>query len=371
MRLSDFNNSKDRRDAVSSEMSIDLSALENVKIEEDISHCENLIGAVSIPVGVAGPIKINGKIKRDAYVPIATTEGALVASISRGCKVVTLSGGADYQIEVVGATRGPVFETDGVLASQNLAKFIHKNFEELAAIAEKTSNHLVLRDIQTQINGPFVYVRFIYDTDEAMGMNMVTIATEKIVSSIEIKTGANCVAVAGNYDVDKKPSWLNFLTGRGRKLHADCRLPADIVKKHLKVNVSDFVKTTIVKCWGGSIVSGSMGYNAHFANIVAGFFAATGQDLAHVVEGSIGITFAKELEDGSLYVSVMLPDVMIGTVGGGTKLSPQKQAVAITGAKNTNELAGVLACAVLAGEISLIASLTEKTLACSHQKLGR
>jgi hydroxymethylglutaryl-CoA reductase (NADPH) len=371
MRLQELKSKEERNKALSNKANVLLNSILDTQVDEKYSHCENLIGGVAIPLGVAGPLMLNGKKKREVYVPLATTEGALVASVNRGCKVATLSGGVNCFVETVGATRGPVFETEGIIKSHQLVSYILKNFDELADEAEETSKHLVLKDVETQINGPFVYVRFVFDTDEAMGMNMVTIATDKLVNYIELKTEAKCVAVAGNYDVDKKPSWLNAIKGRGRRVHAEVVVPKDIVLKELKVKVSELVKTTIIKCWGGSMMSGSMGYNAHFANVVAAFYAATGQDLAHVVEGSLGVTFASENKNGDLYMSIMMPDIMLGTVGGGTNLPTQKEAFNLTTAKSSTELAEVLAGAVLAGELSLLASITEKTLAKSHKKLGR
>jgi len=221
------------------------------------------------------------------------------------------------------------------------------------------------------VNGKYVYLRLVYDTDQAMGMNMVTIATDQIVSFIEEQYNVTCIAVAGNYDIDKKPAWLNFIHGRGRVCQAEVVIPQDLLKEHLKVTSQALSKTVITKCWAGSMMSGSMGFNAHFANIVAAFYAATGQDIAHVVEGSLGITTAEVTDDGDLYFSVYMPDVMLGMIGGGTKLKTQREAINITGAADVNELAEVLVAAVLAGELSLLASITEKTLGRAHKTLGR
>jgi len=286
-------------------------------------------------------------------------------------KVLNLSGGANVEVEVVGATRGSVFETSGIFESRKLVSYIHSHFDELSDSAESTSAHLILKDCFSQVVGNLVYIRFVYDTDEAMGMNMVTIATDNVCKFIEKNTKAKLVAVASNYDVDKKPAYLNSILGRGRKIYADCVIKNDVVQKYLKVSVSEVVKTVNIKCLTGSAVSGSMGFNAHFANIVCAFFIATGQDVAHVVEGSLGITTASVTANNDLYFSVTMPDIMIGMVGGGTGLDSQKEAISICKVKNTNELAMVLGAAVLAGELSLIASITEKTLGVVHKRLGR
>jgi hydroxymethylglutaryl-CoA reductase (NADPH) len=204
-----------------------------------------------------------------------------------------------------------------------------------------------------------------------MGMNMVTIATQALCEFIEQETGFTCVTVAGNFDIDKKPAWLNFIEGRGIKVWAEAILSPEIIKDVLKTTPQKIFDVWYGKCVLGSIMSGSMGFNAHFANIIAAIFIATGQDPAHIVEGSIGVTTTKVLPDGNLYVSVYLPDLMIGTIGGGTKLKTQKEALAIIGAKNVLEFGEVIGAAVLAGEISLLASLAERTLAGAHKKLGR
>jgi len=204
-----------------------------------------------------------------------------------------------------------------------------------------------------------------------MGMNMATIATDKIVSYIENKTKVPCLAISGNFCVDKKPAWLNFISGRGRRVWAEAVVKKDLVKIILKTNPQKLFDVWLAKCMMGSIMSGSMGFNSHFANVVAAFFAATGQDLAHVVEGSMGVTTMKILESGDLYVSVYLPAVMIGTIGGGTKLAIKKEALSIMKVTSSDALAEILGCAVLAGELSLLSSLAEGSLAKAHTRLGR
>jgi hydroxymethylglutaryl-CoA reductase (NADPH) len=204
-----------------------------------------------------------------------------------------------------------------------------------------------------------------------MGMNMVTIATQAIIDVIEEETKIKCLSITGNFCVDKKPGWQNFLNGRGKQVWAEATLSKEAITGILKTIPDELYEVWLSKCLIGSIMSGSMAFNSHFANIVAAFFAATGQDLAHVVEGSLGVTTMKKHANDSLYVSVYLPDVMIGIIGGGTKLKVKQEALAIIGAKSSIELAKVLSGAVLAGEISLLASLAEGSLAKAHQKLGR
>ena len=373
MNLRSQKNHSERRLAIEKELDISLDSVGNtIQDDEESIHCENLIGAIGIPLGIAGPIQIHGSMEcSEIFLPLATTEGALVASVNRGCKVINESGGVSVLVNTVGVTRGPVFAVENIKEGQQLCVWLTRNREELARVAEETSNHLKLKNVSSAHQGRYVYVRFQFDTDQAMGMNMATIATAKMAEYIEKNTPYKLFAIAGNFDTDKKPSWLNIILGRGQVIRADVIIPKEIVAKLLHVESRDIEKTVINKCWGGSIMAGSMGYNAHFANIVAAFFAATGQDLAHISEGALGVTYAEVLENGDLYFSVYVPDILLGTVGGGTKLKAQTEARAITNAKTSQELGEVLGAAVLAGELSLIASIAEGTLSKAHRMLGR
>jgi hydroxymethylglutaryl-CoA reductase (NADPH) len=377
MTLKDFKTTKERRQFLEKELKIKLENVTKAHFEDEKKiNCENLIGATSIPLGVAGPIKISSFAKasedrQNYFIPLATTEGALVASVSRGCKAINLSGGSTSYVEEVGVTRGPVFVTSGTKESFEFKKWLDDNFNILKAEAEKTSSHLKLKKLETRIAGNYVYVRFYFRTGEAMGMNMATIATTAISELIEKNTKVKCLAVSGNFCIDKKPAWLNFISGRGKRVWSEVILKKEIVKEVLKTTPEKFFDVWLSKCMIGSAMSGSLGFNAHFANIVSAFYGATGQDLAHIVEGSMGMTIAKVLENGDLSVSVYLPSVMLGTVGGGTKLKIKQEALSIIGAKNSVELAEVLGGAVLAGEISLLSSLAEGSLSRTHQKLGR
>lgn len=348
------------------------------KIEEaQFKNCENMIGAISIPLGIAGPLRINGdNAKGDYYIPLATTEGALVASISRGCKAITVTGGARVYMENEGITRGLIFKTSGIAESVKLKKWLDDNFSLITQTAASTSSHLKLKKFFTKMVGVNVYVRFSFDTGDAMGMNMATFASKKIADLIYKKTGFSCISLAGNFDIDKKPAWLNFILGRGKQVWAEVTLDEQIVKEVLKTTVSKIHQVAKDKCLVGSILSGSVGFNAHFANCLAALFIACGQDTAHVVEGSLGIT-TTEIIDRSLYISVYIPDLALGTVGGGTALPSQKEALSILSSSkkgvsfSANAFAEIAGATVLAGEISLLASLAEGSLALAHQKLAR
>lgn len=374
--LRDFSSPALRRQFLENKLKISLPNVSQFNFSEtsvEGRNIENLIGATQVPLGIAGPISIvNSPLSiLHYYIPLATTEGALVASVSRGCKAISESGGAMVKVELVGITRGPVFKVDGLEHAGKAKEWVEKNFNLLATITEKTSSHLKLLKIDSSMSGRNLFFRFYFNTSDAMGMNMVTIATTAACQLIEQKTKAQYVAVAGNFDVDKKPSYLNFISGRGRKVWAEVVIPKEVVRTVLKTTSEKIAEIVYRKCLIGSVVSGSLGFNAHIANIIAAIFIATGQDPAHIVEGSQGITSAEVLDNGDLYFSIYLPSFVAGIVGGGTHLPTQQEALKIMQVTSIEEYSQVVAAAVLAGELSLIASLSEGTLAKAHQKLGR
>ncbi len=365
MSLRDYKSVKERRESFGK-----LPHIGSFSLDETIAstrNCENMIGVAQVPMGITGPLNIGD---RNYFIPLATTEGALVASVSRGCKAITESGGAAVLAVRKGATRGPVFKVDSLEENTKLFDFIESHKNDFDRIAKTTSHHIQLLDVYTNSVGLYRFVRFIFDTQDAMGLNMATIATEAIVRFIEEKTGAHCTSLSGNYCVDKKASWLNMTHGRGHEVWAEVKIPNRLVQSLLHTSPDAIFETWVSKCMIGSAISGSMGFNAQYANVLAALFIATGQDPAHVAECSVGITTV-EKQEGTLYMSVYLPDLMVGTVGGGTNLATQKEALHIIGAKSSREFAQVVGAAVLAGEISLLSSLAEGTLAKAHQTLAR
>lgn len=374
--LRDFPSAQKRRQFLEKELKIKLDNISQFTFTEDQAvgrNIENLIGTTQIPLGVAGPLTLRttNHQPRTYYIPLATTEGALVASVSRGCKAVTESGGAKVLIETVGITRGPVFKTKGIEHGSTTKAWIESHISLISQITQKTSSHLKLLKIDCSLVGRNLFLRFYYDTSDAMGMNMATFATEEAVRLIEKETKAECISLAGNFDIDKKPAWLNFILGRGKKVWAEVVLKKEVVKDLLKTTPQKLAEVVYRKNHLGSMMSGSLGFNAHFANVIAAIFIATGQDPAHVVEGSLGVTTAEVVGDGDLYFSIYLPSLVVGTVGGGTHLPTQQEALNLMGATDVLEYSQAVGAAVLACELSLIASLAEGTLAKAHKKLGR
>lgn len=344
-------------------------------------HCENFVGAAQVPMGVAGPLKLlGGRVDGEVWVPLATTEGALLASVNRGCRAIHASGGARIHVEDVGMTRAPVFRTEGLEHTRRFLRWIADNEDVLRRTAESTSRYLRLLDVLPFEFGTTVFLRFRFATGDAMGMNMTTIACDRMVREvIEPETGVPCIALSGNLCVDKKPSAINFQQGRGKRIRAEVELGPEVLQTILKTSSNELVEVQYRKNLLGSIAAGSSGFNAQFANMVAAFFIATGQDVAHVGEGSMGITAIEPRGRDGVLASIFMPDVPIGAIGGGTGLQTQREALRLMGVavdpaapgEATMRLAEILGGTVLAGELSLMAAFTSSDLSGAHERLAR
>ncbi|BDB97419.1 hydroxymethylglutaryl-CoA reductase (NADPH) [Saccharolobus caldissimus] len=352
---------------------IDYSEIKN-------RNAENVIGAAQIPLGIVGPLKVNGDYaKGNFYVPLATTEGALIASVNRGAKAVTLSGGVRVKIFKDEMTRAPIFKFDSIEEIPKFLEFIEKNMDKIYSIVNSTTSHGKLKSITPFVLGNNVWLRFSFETGDAMGMNMVTIVVEEICKFIESSFPTTCVAVSGNMCSDKKQTSVNSLFGRGKTVVAEAILKKDIVENVLHSDVRLIHDINLRKNWLGTARAGSLAqFNAHFANIIAAIFIATGQDLAQLVESSSGYTWT-EVRGEDLYISVTLPSLEVGTVGGGTRLPTQREALSIMGVygsgnpagSNAKKFAEIIAATVLAGELNLLAALANRELGKAHIRLGR
>jgi hydroxymethylglutaryl-CoA reductase (NADPH) len=361
-------------------------------------NCENMIGSVEIPVGLAGPVLVsqvhsstakNQFPTHELYIPLATTEGALVASTSRGCKAITQSGGAAVMLKNNGMTRAPVFACQSGVQAEEFGEWLAQPAQQtmLKTLSEQTSNYLTYLKHESYVRGKQLYTRFYFDTDEAMGMNMVTIALQHALAKMldmyhqsENHAQVRLVSISGNVCADKKSSYINTLLGRGRWLQAEVVIPTAVLSEVLKIqdeSVESIVQAHVAKNLVGSNVAGSFAQNMQAANVVAAFYAATGQDVAHVVDSSMAFTSVEKVDAG-LYVSVTLPNIIIGSVGGGTYLPAQKQAQQIIRPHlpashhiSADQLAISLGVGVLAAEISGLAALATNTLAQAHASLAR
>ena len=370
-----------RRRLVSAETGADLETVGEYAFEaaEAESNIENMLGAAQVPMGVVGPIEIDGgAVEGTKRLPLATTEGALVASVNRGCAAISAGGGATARVLKNEMTRAPVFRVDSVAEASETAAWVKDNTDRLAEAAESTTSHGELRGVTPYVVGDNVFLRFGYETRDAMGMNMATIATRAACEIVTEVTPAELVALSGNLCSDKKPAAINSVEGRGRTVAADVELPRDLVETYFKTTPEAIAEANTRKNHVGSAKAGSLGFNAHTANTVAAAFLATGQDIAQVVEGSNAITTA-DVRDGDLYASLTIASLEVGTVGGGTKLPTQTEALDIVGiggggdppGSNADALAEVITTAALAGELSLLGALASNHLASAHEDLGR
>jgi len=352
---------------------INRSILEEDKTKPNI---ENLIGSTQVPLGIAGPVKIKGEFANgEFYLPLSTSEGALVASVNRGCSVINKSGGAETLIIKNEQTRSILFKVNSLKELNYFLFWLDNNYELLKKAGEQGEKFIEIKGIEPYVVGLNIWLRIKAFTNDAMGMNMITIAGKKIAEFITKNYKIKFIAESGNMCVDKKPSAINLIEGRGKKIIASVNISNKIIKEKLRTTSSKLIDMNYRKNLLGSAASASLGFNAHFANIIAAMFIATGQDAAHVVDGSLGFTTVEKSKSGVNF-SVTLPDLQVGTIGGGTSLPTQAECLSILGVQgsgnnNSSRLAEIIAAAVLAGEISLLAALCTKDLSSSHQKLNR
>eukprot|EP01033_Poteriospumella_lacustris_P006388 gene6389-4592_t len=349
------------------------------------ANCEIVVGYVPIPLGVVGPLVLNGEA---VYIPMATTEGCLVASTNRGCKALTASGGVCAVVLKDAITRAPCVRLPSAMRAAALKLWVSQpdHYAELEAAFNSTTNFGRLAGIDATVAGRNVYLRFACMSGDAMGMNMVSKGCLKAIEVLEREfPDLVLIAISGNMCTDKKPAAINWILGRGKSIVVEAVVPESIVKSVLKSSVGDMIETNRQKNLIGSAMAGSVGgFNAHAANIVTAVYLATGQDPAQNVESSNCLTLMELAEDGkSLHVSVTMPSVEVGTVGGGTHLPAQAGCLEICGVRgaskgpnaqpgdNARKLAQIVGGAVLAGELSLIAALAANHLVQSHMQHNR
>ncbi|KAI3418091.1 uncharacterized protein J3R85_013953 [Psidium guajava] len=344
--------------------------------------CEMPVGYVQIPVGVAGPLLLDGF---EYYVPMATTEGCLVASTNRGCKAIYASGGARSVLLRDGMTRAPVVRFGDVKRASELKFFLEDpiNFDTLALVFNRSSRFARLQSIKCSIAGKNLYMRFTCSTGDAMGMNMVSKGVQNVLDFLQNDfPDMDVIGISGNSCSDKKPAAVNWIEGRGKSVVCEALLKEDVVKQVLKTNVAALVELNMLKNLTGSAVAGALGgFNAHASNTVSAIFIATGQDPAQNVESSHCITMMEAVNEGrDLHISVTMPSIEVGTVGGGTQLASQSACLNMLGVKgaskefpgaNARLLATIVAGSVLAAELSLLSAITAGQLVKSHMKYNR
>ena len=345
--------------------------------------CENVVGYMPLPLGIAGPLVIDGYM---TPIPMATTEGTLVASTSRGCKVLNANGGVTTVLTQDAMTRGPVIEFPTLTSAARAKRWIDSGHgaDEIKAAFDSTSRFARLTSLHTVLAGRTLYVRFATSTGDAMGMNMISKGVEAALGMMKDKhfPEMELLSLSGNYCIDKKPAAINWIEGRGKSVVAEAVIRGDSVRSILKCTVEDLVRLNTKKNLVGSAMAGSIGgFNAHAANILTAMYIATGQDPAQNVESSNCMTLMEAVNDGKdLLVSVSMPSVEVGTVGGGTGLAPQRSMLELLGVQgpnrdtpgaNAQRLARIIAAAVMAGELSLMGALSAGHLIKAHMAHNR
>ncbi|CEH13745.1 hydroxymethylglutaryl-reductase [Ceraceosorus bombacis] len=345
--------------------------------------CENVVGYLPLPVGIAGPLNIDGQ---QVPLPMATTEGTLVASTSRGCKALNAGGGVTTVLTQDAMTRGPALDFPSITAAARAKRWVDSTDGAaiLKAAFDSTSRYARLSSLHSVLAGRTLYVRFATSTGDAMGMNMIGKGVEQALSVMKSRHFPEMLilSLSGNYCIDKKPAAINFIMGRGKSVVAEATIPGDVVKNVLKTTVAALVDLNVKKNLVGSAMAGAIGgFNAHAANILTSIFIATGQDPAQNVESSMCMTLMEAINDGKdLLVTCSMPSIEVGTVGGGTALSPQRSMLNLLGVAgahpttpgaNAQRLARIICAAVMAGELSLMGALSAGHLIRAHMQHNR
>ncbi len=345
-------------------------------IESFDGNIENCIGSIKVPLGIAGPLRVNGLFAQGDYlIPLATSEAALVASYHRGSCVISASGGCSSMLLYQALNRSPAFVFSSLANAGKFVAWAMQKFKIFQDIANATTSHGKLVDIGTTIEGNHVYLNFEYTTGDASGQNMVTIATQAVCDFIKENCPVHIINlyVEGNLSGDKKASSQAYNSVRGKKVSSEANISREIIEKYLHTTPEQMVEYWRVSALGG-VLSGTLGVQGHFANGLTALYLATGQDAACVAESAMGVTRFEINPDGGLYAAVTLPCIMVGTVGGGTGLPSQKACLDLMnlhGAGKSNALAEVCAGLLLGGELSIIAALASGSFTKAHKKLAR
>jgi len=339
-------------------------------------NVENYIGLTKVPTGLAGPLYINGTLaKGDFWVPLATTEGALVASYNRGARATRLCGGITSVCTTEGLQRTPIWK---FATLPEVGQFIHwllQQTDKLKQIVRENSGHAVLEELKLNMEGNHVLTLFEFTCGEAAGQNMVTICAEAMCHYIEENTPVKpeCWFIESNYSGDKKATAVSFASVRGKKVTTEA-----LVYREIVANVLKTTPEAIARYWQASVISsvqsGSIGMQGHVANGLCALFLACGQDVACVSEAYVGITRMEVTTEGHLYVSITLPSLVVGTVGGGTSLPTQSECLRMlqcTGKGSARKFAEICGALALAGELSIAAAMASGQFGKAHKLFRR
>ena len=338
-------------------------------------NCEHFTGVAQIPLGFAGPLQINGEQAAGEFlIPLATSEGTLVASYNRGIKVLNLCGGVQCTVVADAMQRAPVFVFRNARDAREFAAWVEGHMAEIAEHAEATSRVARLLHIDTYLSNKFAFLRFNFSTGDAAGQNMVGRATFAACSwMLDVYPGIQRFYLESNFATDKKASQINIMRTRGKRVTAEALIERDVLIQQMRVDTESLAYHYNVANVG-SILSGANNNGLHSANAITAIFIATGQDVANVAESSAGLLYAELTPDKDLYLSITIPSLIVATYGGGTGLPTQRECLDVLGCYGkgkVNKFAEIVAGAVLAGEISLAAAISSAEWVSSHEQYGR
>ena len=341
-------------------------------------NVENAIGAVEVPVGIAGPLRFRGeRVRGVVHAPFATTEGALVASASRGACALTAAGGVETAVLGQRMTRAPAFEFAALGDALAFAGWAVEQLPGLRARVGEVSRHARLRGVEPVVAGAVVHLLFAYETGDAAGQNMTTATTWHAVRWLLAAIPPHAArpvrhVIEANLSSDKKVSLAGLDRGRGYAVRAECRLPDAVLRRWLRVSADELLAVHAMMR-GGSAQARMVGHNVNVANVVAAMFTATGQDIACVHESSLGELTVERADDG-VRARLLLPGLALGTVGGGTHLPAQRallELLGCTGAGTGRRLAEIVGGFCLALDLSTLAAIATGEFAGAHERLGR
>ncbi|MBV9335250.1 MAG: hydroxymethylglutaryl-CoA reductase, partial [Solirubrobacterales bacterium] len=343
--------------------------------DEARGNIENFAGATQVPLGLAGPLPVNGEhAQGEFFVPLATSEGTLVASYNRGMKVAREAGGVRATVVDDAIQRAPAFGFDSAYDARAFGDWVTKHFAEIKEAAETSTKTGSLRDIEQYSASKYRFLRFNFESGDAAGQNMSGRATASACAWIaENYDDIRYFQLEANFATDKKASQVNMLHTRGKRVVAEITLPGDLVKRELNTSAEAMYRARQVANLGG-FMSGSNNNGSHSANGITAIFIATGQDVANVAESSAGIAHSELLEDGSYYYSITIPALIVATYGGGTGLATQRECLEMLGcygAGKVNKFAEIVAATVLCGELSLGSAVVAEEWVEAHDLYGR
>lgn len=339
-------------------------------------NIEHFTGVAQVPLGVAGPLRLNGEHARgDFFVPMATTEGTLVASYNRGMRLAREAGGIVTTVIDDAMQRAPVFVFTDARKARDFGEWVEANLERIRAVAEETTSSGRLRNIEQYAQGRMRWLRFNFTTGDAAGQNMVSKAARHACHWMidQGLPGLEHFTLAANFDTDKKHSAVNHLHSRGKRVVAEVTLPERVVREVMKVSPEALHYQRQLSNMG-ALMCGSVNNGSHFANAITAMFIACGQDVANVAESSAGFVQGEVRDNGDYWFSVTIPSLIVATYGGGTGLPTQRECLEMMdcyGPGRVYRLAEIVAGVVLCGELSLSSAIVADEWVASHDRYGR